>query len=130
MITHDVKSLSDEPLIRFLDYFLPGHSLSLLTLILYSLPKQVFFQLKTTQLSSLDPTLTEQNFLSSLIDSTLHEHVTHSSKYDLLQEELSVLRFHMGIQSEYCHISNYQAGVNDAEHRFFRCQGLKKWHNS
>ena len=37
----------------------------------------------------------------------------------MLQEEVSVLRFHMGIQSEYCHISNYQAGVGDTEHRFF-----------
>ena len=32
----------------------------------------------------------------------------------MLLEEVSVLRFHMGIQSEYCHISNYQAGVDDA----------------
>jgi len=39
MLTHDLPSLADEPLIRFLDYFLPGHSLSVLTLILYSLPK-------------------------------------------------------------------------------------------
>ena len=121
MLTHNLPSLIDEPLIRFFDYFLPGHAQAILTLMLYSLPKQVYYQLKATQIGSVEGTLTEEELWKHLIDSTFHETHSHSSQYDLLQEEVSVLRFHMGIQSEYCHISNFQAGVDDAEHRFFSC---------
>ena len=97
MLSHNLPSLIDEPLIRFFDYFLPGHALPILTLLLYSLPKQVYYQLKTTQLGTVETTLTEQELWTHLIDSTFHANHMDSSKYDLLQEEVSVLRFHMGI---------------------------------
>ena len=97
MLMHNLPSLVDEPLIRFFDYFLPGHAKAILTLMLYSLPKQVYYQLRATQLGTAGTTITEEELWKHLIDSTFHEIHTNSSYYDLLQEEVSVLRFHMGI---------------------------------
>lgn len=71
------------------------------TLILYSLPKQVSYHLRMT--SNLDATFWNE-LISNNVSSTI-------------REEISVLRFHMGISSEYCHVSSYQAGVH--EHKFY-----------
>ena len=79
MLTHNLPSLNDEPLIRFFDFFLPGHARAILTLLLYSLPKQVYYQLKTTQLGTVEATITEEELWKHLIDSTFHEIHTHSS---------------------------------------------------
>ena len=79
MLAHNLPSLTDEPLIRFFDYFLPGHAQAILTLMLYSLPKQVYYQLKATQLGSVGGTLTEEELWKHLIDSNLHEAHSHSS---------------------------------------------------
>ncbi len=98
-------------LIRFIDYFIPGHALAIMTLVLYSVPKQVYYQLR---ISSKD---NNQVFWEHLINET---ESTMRISLPKLSEEISVLRFHMGIQSEYCHISNYQASMHAVEHQFYQ----------
>jgi hypothetical protein len=51
MLKHNVETLENEPLLKFFEYFVPGHSLAIMTLVLYSLPKQVYYQLKAISIS-------------------------------------------------------------------------------
>ena len=71
------------------------------------MPKQVLFQLRMIKTHESD---------KGLWDTLIEDSSTGYGNY--IMEEVSVLRYHLGIQSEYCHISNYQGSYEGCEHNF------------
>ena len=76
-----------------LSFFAPHHVIELLSLILLALPKQVLYQIRMAETN-----LEQLKFWNRLLE---------SSPGSQLLEEITLLRYHLGIQSEYCHISNF-----------------------
>ena len=92
-------------LIKFMEYVVPGYTKEFFTLIMEALPKQVFYQMKVTSTDQ-----SERHFWDVLI--------ADGGESLKVKEEIDTLRFHMGIQSEYCHISNFSKDVMQ-EHNFY-----------
>ncbi|CDW83605.1 glutathione gamma-glutamylcysteinyltransferase [Stylonychia lemnae] len=96
----------DHEFIKMAQSFIPGYETLFCSMVLHALPKQIFYRLRISGDKDSKNQM-EENFWNLFLNEELPP---------IIQNEIMIIRYHLDIKSEYCHISDYSD--TSTEHTF------------